>query len=852
MGENNGKGDWGDIEQLKAAVSLAEVMKNCGIELRGVGRNLVGHCPFHDDDKEASLVVTPDVQLWRCFGSSCGQGGDVLTFLQLKEKLSFAQALAQLKSMVGQMPAPLTPVTPPERAETRAFPPGPDTPLPGGYSRGQLLGRVAAVYADRLAESTQARQYLGDRNLWVPAMLKAFQVGVSDGKLMAMLPEDGELREALTWLGVLTPQGREHFQGCIVVPLEHPDHGVIGLYGRKMAPEAKIPHLYLPGPQRGVLNWQALKANREVWLAESVFDALSLWVAGCREVTCIYGVQGFTRDHEELFGRFATAEVRFCLDGDAAGRKATERLGAQLMGKGLRCLSVPMPDNQDANTVLVAQGADTLLKLLKEARPLESPVAEVVTTATHDNKPQELRVSHQDVDLVLVAGPLVYQATPQPPFRGKLRVRLRVSADGKAVIDSLDLYSHRARMAAANQVSRRFDMPRETVEMHLLRLLEETERWVEAKTQADTEDNGALTTQKAPPMTEAEKAEALAFLQQPELVAAILDDMAALGSVGEEKGKLLIYLVGISRRLDRPLSAIILSQSGAGKSSLADLAELLCPPEEVVLFSRISAQALGYLPKDYLKRKLLILEERVGAEAADYSIRVLQSRQKLSQAVVVKDPTTGRMYTRHFEVEGPIAYIETTTNTTLNLENATRSFEVSLDESKEQTIRIQTAQRESRSPEGIIRRQQTDGIRRRHHNAQRLLEPVAVVVPYQGLLRFPNHWLRTGGTTSASSAWWRPSPSCISISAPESVWSTRARSTPLRPPWKTTAWLTNWPWKCWAARCTSCPRAPRSCGTSVGPWWPNDRPRRGQRRISRPRTVRRNGASSSPAETCAS
>ena len=70
---------------------------------------------------------------------------------------------------------------------------------------------------------------------------------------------------------------------------------------------------------------------------------------------------------------------------------------------------------------------------------------------------------------------------------------------------------------------------------------------------------------------------------------------------------------------------------------------------------------------------------------------------------MVKDPTSGRMYTRHFEVEGPIAYFETTTNTQVNLENATRSFEVSLDESEAQTQRIQDQQRRGRSPEGIIR-----------------------------------------------------------------------------------------------------------------------------------------------------
>lgn len=101
-----------------------------------------------------------------------------------------------------------------------------------------------------------------------------------------------------------------------------------------------------------------------------------------------------------------------------------------------------------------------------------------------------------------------------------------------------------------------------------------------------------------------------------------------------------------------------------------------------------------------LKHKLLILEERAGAEAADYSIRTLQSRQRLSMAAPVKDPTTGKIQTQTFEVEGPIAYLETTTSAHLNPENATRCFELTLDESEEQTRRIHERQRRTRTPRG--------------------------------------------------------------------------------------------------------------------------------------------------------
>jgi hypothetical protein len=97
--------------------------------------------------------------------------------------------------------------------------------------------------------------------------------------------------------------------------------------------------------------------------------------------------------------------------------------------------------------------------------------------------------------------------------------------------------------------------------------------------------------------------------RQPNLIAAILDDCEALGFVGEEKPKLLAYLIGLSRKLPNPLSGIVVSGSGAGKSALAELLELLTPPEDVLFYSRITPQSLYYMDHD-LKGMLLLLEER--------------------------------------------------------------------------------------------------------------------------------------------------------------------------------------------------------------------------------------------------
>src|SRR5690606_36714728 len=121
---------------------------------------------------------------------------------------------------------------------------------------------------------------------------------------------------------------------------------------------------------------------------------------------------------------------------------------------------------------------------------------------------------------------------------------------------------------------------------------EEAEEWEgRLKEQASSPADG-----QPPERISEERQQALDFIKRPNLVELVLEDMESVGYVGESRGKMLAYLIGVSRLLPRPLAGIILSQSGAGKSGLAEVVEELTPPDSVVLYSRISAQALGYLP----------------------------------------------------------------------------------------------------------------------------------------------------------------------------------------------------------------------------------------------------------------
>ena len=238
-----------------------------------------------------------------------------------------------------------------------------------------------------------------------------------------------------------------------------------------------------------------------------------------------------------------------------------------------------------------------------------------------------------------------YQVTPRPPFTAHLKVLLKAWRQERQHPETLDLYNSRNRTMAVNNLHRVFGLAKPLLENHLLQILEAAEGWV-GQWQPNQQRLMAMDEAGPPPpvvLTEPERARAMVYLTQPKLMQAIRDDMHFLGTVGEDDNKVMVYLIGTSRKMDKPLAGIILSQSGAGKSSLLQMVCLLMPPEDVASFSRLSPTSPGYLGRYGVKHKLLSIDERVGSEAADYPIRSLLSQGVFTQLVTTKDPMTGKM-----------------------------------------------------------------------------------------------------------------------------------------------------------------------------------------------------------------
>src|SRR5205814_3670695 len=130
-------------------------------------------------------------------------------------------------------------------------------------------------------------------------------------------------------LGIYRASGHEHFNGSIVIPVFDSTGAVVEMYGRKITPnlrEGTPDHLYLPGEHRGVWNEEALAASKDIILCEALIDALTFWVAGFRNVTASYGVNGFTADHRAAFEKYSTERVYIAYDRDAAGERSALQL----------------------------------------------------------------------------------------------------------------------------------------------------------------------------------------------------------------------------------------------------------------------------------------------------------------------------------------------------------------------------------------------------------------------------------------------------------------------------------------------------------------------------------------------
>ena len=235
-------------------------------------------------------------------------------------------------------------------------------------------------------------------------------------------------------------------------------------------------------------------------------------------------------------------------------------------------------------------------------------------------------------------------------------------------------------------------------------------------------------------LSRADEQKALEFLMKQDLTGSIIADIAALGYAGQDRNKLLLYMIATSRKMENPLACIVRGESSAGKTHLAESIIKLIPPGEKETLTRATKQAFFY--EDDLSHKLIYVREAAGCEEAAYAVRTL-----LSEKVLELRRPSG-LSVEKLVVRGPIAFVETTAEETLETQKANRVFEIRVDESQEQTLEVHRTQRERCTLKGLERNQQLEDIIDKHHIAQKLLKPLPVVIPYATYIEFPSKLVR--------------------------------------------------------------------------------------------------------------
>lgn len=772
-----------EVERLKSEVSLARLVESHGVVLTRHGVDWLGLCPFHDDH-EPSLVISPKKNLWHCLGA-CQSGGSVIDWVMRLEGVSFRHAVELLRE--GIPPLAAETASPPRVVKQSTVPKLPAPVIPDADDHA-LLNQVIDYYHATLKQSPEALAYLQKRGLAHPEVIDHFKLGFANRTLGLRLPEKNrkagaEIRTRLEKLGVLRESGHEHFNGSLVIPVINAQGQVTEVYGRKITDglRAGTPdHLYLPGPHRGVWNEPALAEHQEIILCETLLDALTFWCAGYRNVTASYGIEGFTAEHLAAFKHRGTERVLIAYDRDAAGERAAEKLAQQLRGEGLDCYRILFPKGLDANeyALKITPAAKSLGLVIRKAQWLGQGEAPTRTIPLADAPPGTVPTAaatkeETSAASVLPAAPVPCTALPASPlpalaapdieaqvreeeivmvlsdrryrirglaknlaFDVLLKVNVLIDCGDAFHVDTLDLYSVRARNGFITQAARELHVTEDVIRHDLGKVLRKLEALQEQQI-AQT-----LPPTAQPAMPAEEQQEAMALLTDPHLLDRLLADFARCGVVGEESNKLIGYLAATSRKLEAPLAVLVQSSSAAGKSALMAAVLAFMPDEDKVQYSAMTGQSLFYMGTIDLKHKILALAEEAGAARASYALKLLQSEGTLSIASTGKDPATGKLVTQEYRVEGPVMIFSTSTALDHDEELLNRCLTLGVDESRAQTRAILTVQRQQRTLDGLFARRQKERLLAVHQNAQRLLRPLAIRNPYTEALTFPDERTR--------------------------------------------------------------------------------------------------------------
>lgn len=368
-----------DIDEVRARINIADVVGDyVTLKSAGVG-SMKGLCPFHDE-RSPSFHVRPQAGFYHCFG--CGEGGDVFTFLQKMDHLSFQESIERLAGKLGY---PLHYEEGGQAADTS--------------NRARLLlanGAAEKFFREQLltAGADLGRAFLGERGFDALAAEK-FGVGYAPHSFDALskhLTAQGFTIAELLEAGLLSQGDRgsyDRFRGRLVWPIRDVTGQTIGFGARKLREDDQGPK-YLNTPETPVYHKSRvlygldvakrdIARSRQVVIVEGYTDVMACHLAGITTAIATCGT-AFGSDHVTVVRRVlgdsddpaqaARGEVVFTFDPDEAGQKAASRAFAEESRFAAQTFVAVPPEGLDPCDVRIKRGDEALRNVIATKRPM--------------------------------------------------------------------------------------------------------------------------------------------------------------------------------------------------------------------------------------------------------------------------------------------------------------------------------------------------------------------------------------------------------------------------------------------------------------------------------------------------
>jgi DNA primase len=362
------------IDELLARIDIAEMIGE-RLALKRSGSNYSGLCPFHGE-KTPSFTVSSTKQFYHCFG--CGAHGSAIRFLMEYDRLEFRDAIEQLAAMAG--------MEIPEEARSGPVQPQNNDLYP-------VLSKADEAYQYWLrhhAERHRAVNYLQQRGL-SGEIAQRYGMGFAPPgwrNLLERIAEPEKLKRAGLLIERDGGKTYDRFRDRIIFPIRDRRGRTIAFGGRVLDDgEPK----YLNSPETPVFHkgqelyglYEVLEADRhpaDILVVEGYMDVVALAQHGIPRAVATLGTATSTRQVERLFR--ASGDIVFCFDGDDAGRRAAWRalenaLPAMRQGRQVRFLF--LPEGEDPDSVVRAQGRQAFEALLSQASPLSDYLIERIS-----------------------------------------------------------------------------------------------------------------------------------------------------------------------------------------------------------------------------------------------------------------------------------------------------------------------------------------------------------------------------------------------------------------------------------------------------------------------------------------